>query len=119
MSKDNEQLDMTPADVLRAAAERLRAQGWRQGAYGNWRKPDGGPCCLRGAIWAAQFAITGDELKVVNDDAHRAMDAAVYRESAGRHEACAGWNDAKGRTADDVIRLLLATAAELEADHAP
>lgn len=101
---------------LRAAADVLECDGWRQESYGS---PTG--CkCLYGAIH--YVASCGQAVSEVNMD-HDELDQAARLESAvqltiGAHgwlETLA-WNDAPGRTADEVIAVLRAAADRAEGE---
>ena len=101
---------MTPADVLRAAASRVR-RGWTQGA--NARDIDGvaveaysesAVCwCAVGAICAA-----ADGSPSLAVEAVAAMDGAL------RGGCAAFWNDRPSRTAEQVATQMEYTAARLD-----
>lgn len=86
---------MNSREVLQAAARYIDECGWTQGSYGV----SGGPRCALGAILH------------VSDDS-----TAVVR-AAQRLKGFLGiditvWNDAKGRTRDEIVAAMRAAAAE-------
>lgn len=92
---------MNAADVLDQAADILERDGWTQGEWGF----TGQPHCIDGGLIAA-----------ANTDADYsgALEAiAVHL----RTTHLLAWNDADGRTADEVLAALRDTAADLR--HAP
>ena len=90
---------------LRAAAEVLRRDGWTQGDY---EKADG--CkCLSGALRSVCGGIDSTEPE-------RYLPAWGYLRALIGREAIT-WNDAPGRTADEVIAALEAAADAAEADR--
>lgn len=91
---------MTPAEVLRKAAEYLETHGWMQGDYGV----PGGPSCLLGAMRKTTRATTPDY-----DIAYWAIRKSV----GGRLPV--EWNDQPGRTAEEVIAKLREVADQLDA----
>lgn len=94
---------MTAADpwrqLLRDAADRIARDGWCQGKYADGRRR-----CLLGAIG---FSIVNE---IPEENVHAACQVrAVLRArgvSVNGHVSIAAWNDAPGRTADEVIALL-------------
>jgi hypothetical protein len=97
--KIGETADMTPSDVLRAAADKIINDGWCQEEYGDLEGD--GPVCVLGAIRAA----TGKF-----EDGRWSDLFAKRIGSPYLHQ----WNDRPHRTADEVIALLLTVADELE-----
>jgi hypothetical protein len=95
---------------LRAAAEVIRRRGLAKHSYIGNR----GERCAVGALMALVNP-TSQRLSVLSHDEH----VRVWRgESAlADHlgEGVMGWNDAPGRTADEVIAALLAAADAAEA----
>jgi hypothetical protein len=105
-------LPRTPADLLRAARDRV-AQGWCQRAYAmdpaghncGERDPSAVSWCLVGALWASHA--DGDVLDALN----------FLRGACGL--ALSAWNDVPGRTQADVLAAIdLALAAAIEAETA-
>jgi hypothetical protein len=103
------------AKVLRRAAE-LVAQGWCQGHYAEDAEGTGvGSASPNAVKWCLQGAV------------HRAASELGVGPSLRRSFAVArsidswdapAWNDAKGRTADEVESALYAAAAHVEAEGA-
>lgn len=95
--------DLEMARDLRAGAERLRVQGWLQGDYGL----RGGPRCLQGSLFPNhQFGDDpgpGDIEKKLAYDNVLELGCAMF-----------AWNDAKGRTVEEVLDRLESTALALE-----
>jgi hypothetical protein len=94
----------TPAEVaavLRAAATRLETKGWCQGDSGE----EEGPNCLAGAL----NLVAGRADR--QQSARRAFNAFVR---SGDVHVVWPWNDAPGRTADEVIATLRACADAVE-----
>ena len=91
-------------DLLRAA-ELLEANGWQQGRFGE----AGGPQCVIGALNSAIHRAAANWLEV-----NSRVGVAIL-ELQGHIEAPPiVWNDARGRTAQEVIGALRATAKKLE-----
>lgn len=114
----------TVPDVLTAAADVIEQRGWLQGsfsirAYDEYGEPDGfienAPVCVRGAISLAAAAGYLDETTELTDECverlARHLDAE-HATATGARIAVAVWNDAPGRTADEVVTALRATAEE-------
>jgi len=102
---------------LRAAAEVLRRDGWIQGTYGVI----GGPSCAAGAVmqtvadsgrWIGMSIEERQRYRVVMDR----LSLTVIGQKT-RDDLVALWNDAPGRTADEVIAALEAAADAAEADQ--
>ncbi|MCW2900031.1 MAG: hypothetical protein JWO67_2296 [Streptosporangiaceae bacterium] len=95
---------------LRAAADVLRRDGWTQGSYHG----PGGCHCALGAL---VVATTGEELDPDEDpevwSVRYSGAVEVLEKYTKRHTP--QWNDAPGRTADEVIAALLAAADAAEA----
>ena len=91
-------------DLLRAA-ELLEANGWQQGSFGE----AGAPQCMSGALNSASHESARDWPEVTSR-------FGVAIQELQRHiEAHAiEWNDVLGRTAQQVISALRATAKNLE-----
>lgn len=107
----------TPQQVLLRAADIIGERGWTQGDYIN----EAGCVCAVGAIRAAAAEQAGLDnfLDVLDGDAVLPVglsDAARRAELlAGAHVddpfgGLVGWNDAEGRTADEVVTILRAAA---------
>lgn len=106
--------DMTIADYLRAAADRVLSGGWQQRGFGNRKGPDG-PVCILGAVqyvsgWPMSYS--SDSYDLLNRLETWLM--ATSRPLRGSLDL-ADWNDKRGRTADEVVALLLIAADEWEA----
>lgn len=83
---------MTPREVLLAAADYLEANGWIQsGAY-----HPGGPACVINAF----LAVEPDDLD------SRAGAHELFIAHVGARRGIDEWNDAPGRTRDEVVRAL-------------
>lgn len=121
-------VDPTPADILRGAAHYLRSHGWVQGVlYANTTALTP-PACALGALGMAAF---GEPILVPPPTdrpgwhEHRQAANALhdYLDLPGDGDAVdftiGTWNDTPGRTVDQVIAALLATADEWEAQHTP
>lgn len=107
---------------LRAAAEVLKRDGWTQGAYHS----DDGCHCALGAIARVISARSDrpnpDRWKPWADSSVRLrLDALALANHLGDpvfpRLAVTDWNDAPGRTADEVIAALEAAADAAEADQ--
>ena len=94
---------------LRAAAEVLRRDGWRQGDYVQFPN---GACCATGAI---RKAVYGDPW-IAGYLSGRAERAVLSVVDPGGH-SLPWWNDTPGRTADEVIAALEAAAERAEAEQ--
>lgn len=90
------------AETLRCAADLLVAHGWIQGDYGG----DSCGYCMSGALSAALRRPSSDDSWDANCTA---LDAVIEDYRGFVH-----WNDAPGRTVDEVIGALLEAAARLE-----
>lgn len=100
---------MTPAEVLRKAAEYLATRGWKQNTVGE----HGGPRCAVGSIWSAS-GWTGNraDLDTLVESAWNEMEAHLGVPSLAR------WNDERGRTREEVIAKLREVADKLDAEAA-
>lgn len=105
--------EMTPSDVLRAAADQIVTFGWLQGFLGL--VDEDAPVCAVGAVVSGSGGVFGVvEGAPILDIRQHVMDAV---EAAAKRRSGLGivdWNNAPGRTADEVIALLLTVADELE-----
>jgi hypothetical protein len=97
----------TVADVLELAAE-IVEEGWCQGADQRITKL-GIQCCARGAICAAIDRLNADP----SAEGYKAMLAAYDHADKVYKLSLATWNDADGRTADEVATMIR-TVAKLE-----
>lgn len=95
---------MTPAEVLRKAADVIRARGWRQHDYGE----ESGPVCAVGAL---NVAMGGDPW----DDHGPYTAEERLRQFLGWGDSVSRWNDARGRTVEEVIAALEKAASLAEA----
>ena len=97
---------MSPSEIAYAAADYLRVFGWRQGGT-----VPRSPCrCAIGALWM-----------VAAHEGHLAEAGYAVRERMARLldvGSIAVWNDAPGRTADEVIATFVRTAQSLEVEEA-
>jgi hypothetical protein len=114
----------TPADVLRRAADRVQFQGWTQGTAVRYMPPGPVPWyrrLLRGAVsriqgepvaWCAYGAIGAEaaEMYPMWATLHRAAKAF----GAFLGQPVSVWNDAPGRTADEVADAMRRCAKALE-----
>lgn len=123
---------MKTSEILDKAADVIERNGWHQGDWMHarpGRQDDECPVCEGGAL---NLAVTGSPCIDADDDdapadlltayevmAHRAKpsleigpeDYTVGELLEAFVEVVASWNDAKGRTAEEVVRELRAAAA--------
>lgn len=90
---------MTPAQVLNDAATYLETHGWRQHDVGE----HGSPCCVLGAI--AEAAGQGD-----TSNMHYLAASRALHEVVGGNTSVIAWNDAPGRTVEEVTAALRSAA---------
>lgn len=95
---------ITPAEVLRRAADLIEQEGWVQGEFGG---PGEGYCAL-GAI-RAQYDGVPFPVRVA---AIEALSAPLPSRFEGRAPR---WNDYPGRKAPSVVRHLRKVARQLDA----
>jgi hypothetical protein len=129
-------VDMTPAEVLRAAALYIERHGWTRWLYFDHAATDSPfpPACMLGGIHAAVLGATGGH--TTDSVSYHHPDAALIR-ATQRHlaayldpefvfnieRACRAtdvigdWNDAAERTATDVITALRDAANEWDRIH--
>lgn len=92
---------MKPSEVLRAAATRLETHGWCQGSLSKDDRR-----CAKGALnhvgWDGPYLTWLDACEEFLDDVGS--------------RCIADWNDAPGRTAEEVIAQLRRTAERLEGE---
>jgi hypothetical protein len=97
--------DMTPADELRAAADFLMTNGWIQHKFNEGYD---GPSCALGAVGAVPGGgLAAENLLrkfLFNNGFARFSDGTVDCLSIG------AWNDAPGRTVDEVVHAMLSAA---------
>ena len=105
---------MTTKEVFAAAADLLGREGWGQGSY----KKEDGTRCMLGACMAVtvgdRFENAHDanwQPKSVCEDysvAVQALEDHFYAlgKTTGKRASAAEWNDAPGRTKDEVIAKL-------------
>jgi hypothetical protein len=98
--------DMTEADVLDKAAKIIEERGWCQGKEAF---RSGGPTCAAVAIGIAAPVGTG-----LRGQAERFL----HHWLTPTPRNVIFWNDAPGRTADEVITALRSAAAAWRAEHA-
>lgn len=107
---------MKTSELLRKAADEIRRRGWYQGGYGSDISEEGfGSCkvCSLGAVNAASY--NGDPWNgMLFKDTARERAILLLEESAGG--TLPHWNDAPGRTVEEVLDVFekAAQAAELE-----
>lgn len=111
---------MTTKEILLAAAEYIEKHGWQQYQYGgryrhgyfldgqyrheHFAATGDGPACLAGAIGS----VTGKPPNL-DGDVLRAVDTVI-----GGRFIVSHWNDAPGRTKEEVIAALRAAAETVE-----
>lgn len=103
---------MTTRAVLLKAAEHIERHGWQQNEYGQ----NGRPCCAAGAMMqvtnhlSSMRVLTRSFVALVRHlGLKQAPNDLSYNHLVG---SIANWNDAPGRTGDEVIAALRAAAAE-------
>jgi hypothetical protein len=125
---------VTPADILRGAARYLHLHGWTQGTlYADTASAITPPACALGAIGMAAFGQPVPDL-VDERSEWRDFQRAVATFKDYLHltalelaDPCENpptplvdrWNDAAGRTAEEVIAALNTAADEWERLHIP
>jgi hypothetical protein len=90
---------MKPSEYVAEVADHLLANGWTQNSLfdGN------GGSCLRGAM----FAITWKNLETGTEADYAHVDRLIRSKVASRgYGTISSWNDAPGRTLNDVLDLL-------------
>jgi hypothetical protein len=116
---------VTPAVTLRAAARYLDRYGWVQGSYYDGTATVFTPsCCLVGALGMVCYGGPVDAPALNHDDPGfgEFHDAYEYLDLylLARYELVAyEFNDARGRTADQVTAALRAAADEWDRHHQP
>lgn len=85
---------MKTSEILARAAEYIETHGWQQEGYGR----SGGPRCVTGALWSV-----GDGTSVFTE----AQEQLARCYFPGRWASAEVWNDARGRTQDQVVSALL------------
>lgn len=105
------------ADILDEALDFLRRNGWIQGDYINQQQIDDGEgpgdcaCCARGAInMAAGGPPDNDYLPGAEAASNAVLTWLLISGALGETLSLPEWNDAPGRTADDVMSALAAAA---------
>jgi hypothetical protein len=96
--------DLEMAGDLRNAAAYLRGYGWRQGNFGG----DGGPRCMAGAILSAKKIFCNKY------DFNYSLALRFAPNGFDGPGEIGTWNDAQGRTLDEVLDRLESTATLLE-----
>ncbi|RJQ09405.1 MAG: hypothetical protein C4558_06295 [Dehalococcoidia bacterium] len=94
---------MTTAEFLRAAKARLEEDGWTQGEFGVDRSPH----CVVGALVRVRDAL---------GDVQIGAPEAFLARAVGRHSIIA-WNDAPGRTVEEVYAAFDKAIALAEAEE--
>jgi len=101
-------------DTLNAAADHVRMKGLHNsGGWGAIHAADG-PCCLLGSIQMVRP--DGDpnfDSTSIWHQACEAVGAVLNDKSPHASRLIAPWNDTLGRTADEVITVLMEAAARL------
>ena len=96
-----------------AEARKLIAQGWTQGAF--YDDEDGSGCyCLAGAVGAAEAAsvkLPKGRVKFVFYSRSKSVQALSdylggFARGASAVDLVTGWNDAPGRTQEEVLALI-------------
>jgi hypothetical protein len=105
------------SEVLRKAADEIRRRGWNQGDYGS-SVDEYSTCavCAMGAVRAALSPIGdawGGRRTRERLLAERCA-IALVEDAAG--SLLPGWNDAEGRTVDEVLDAFSRAAAKAEAN---
>lgn len=93
---------MKASEVLTGAIEALNEFGWNQGDYGNQER---GLC----AIGAMDYGAGYRNPKIGNFDADAYVTAKQYMNTVvggNAHSGVSIWNDASGRTKEEVIAAL-------------
>lgn len=88
------------AVLLVKACDVMDERGWTQGAIID---PETGACCAHGAIMLAQYPIDTLPYSFAFDDP-TVVAASIFYRVTGLH--LPNYNDAEGRTADDVKQTL-------------
>lgn len=92
---------MTTAEILEKAAEIIERDGWGQG-NGIW-PPNGGACLVTGICRAEGMSDTNTRIALWDVvRSYLDFDGPIYE-----------WNDAPGRTQEEVTRMLRGLAAKL------
>ena len=118
-------VDISPATILRGAAQYLTAHGWTQGAYYADITQPFPAACVTGAIAMAAYGRTTPYPSHTNApgvrDYRRAVDAlADYLDLEGHYDPDSdivlpfSWNDDPDRTAEQVISTLHAAAEQCD-----
>lgn len=94
-------------EVLERAADKIERDGWFSPHIPFCKGTD--PLCASNAVAAVADAFTES---TYHEGAHQALAKAV---GGGSLPDIWGWNDAPGRTAEEVIAMLRACAASLKA----
>jgi hypothetical protein len=124
---------VTPAVVLRCAAEYIRWHGWVRGAF--FDPDDDGPFPAACATGAIRMAIHGDLTATFAPTApdsqeHRLavttqrilagyLDESFDPEETSSIDAIGDWNDEEGRTPAEVITTLTDAADDWDRTHRP
>lgn len=105
---ETEKNTMTNLDILKGMRQLLdKPESWRKGWY--WADKEGAPCLME---HACSFCIAGAIMKACNRPFCIPEVTELIYNKVGN---IAAWNDAKGRTHADVIRLLDEMIAEQNA----
>jgi hypothetical protein len=96
----------TARGILRAAAHIIRERGWTQRSYENMA----GQVCLYGAVYTAMYGnASGTTPPGVGIDVRlegRVVDILYARVATAGYRSPVSFNDAPGRTAEQVIAIL-------------
>src|SRR5690349_21566504 len=114
-------------EVLDRAADKIERDGWTKGAIiANvpWPLLGGVPTCALGGIChAAQidggYGYGAEGVALLAMQALRTAIGADFRNDDGPFSSVWRWNDAPGRTKEEVCAMLRAVAASLRAARAP
>lgn len=109
---------MKASEILRKAADVIRARGWYQGNVGS--DPDAESSCSVCAVGAMRIAATGQQSPwtLVGTGGSEYWEARAELDETIAHtgDRTPHWNDTDGRTADEVLVALESTAVRLEGE---
>lgn len=102
--------DKTTAEILREAAEYIGEHGWIQGQLSN---PDGKVCAIGAINRAAKSDAVADTYDAIEALWNYLELPSGEQLGSGLHPV-ARWNDAPGRSAEDVILAMKCAAKEVD-----
>jgi len=94
---------MTNREICLKAAARLREVGWRQGDFGG---PDGPHCILGACRWATGYYAAYAPYTCARPSYAAITAITAITAADGVDYDVTNWNDAPGRTAEEVIAAL-------------